>query len=295
MKLTDLRYAAAAADIGNFAGAAKALGLHASTISRRMSCFEDELGLSLFERGHAGVRLTSGGEAVMVHIRRALAELDAVSNAGHQSSTRGAGAVRLGIRMPPVGEPARGLLVGWRKSHPDVALTIVEINDQDLPMLLEQRQLDAAFIPSYLMWPRAAALSIYREPIVVAFPGDHVLTSRKTVTWREIEDETFLVQAWGENQAQRAFYTSLIGAEVKFQAHASSKQCILALVGAGYGVTLATQSQAEVSFPGVAFRAVDEPNAWVRVDLAWMPEMEEPAVGRFVAFVRDVARLRGLL
>src|SRR5262249_32251974 len=60
MEIRDLMYLEASAAAGNFTHAAKALGINTSTISRRVGRFEDELGLALFERGHAGVRLTSG-------------------------------------------------------------------------------------------------------------------------------------------------------------------------------------------------------------------------------------------
>ena len=82
MEIRDLMYLEASAAAGNFTRAAKSLGINTSTISRRVGRFEDELGLALFERGHAGVRLTSGGRAVLPHIQRALAELDAIRHAG---------------------------------------------------------------------------------------------------------------------------------------------------------------------------------------------------------------------
>ena len=53
--------------------------------------------------------------------------------------------------------------------------------------------------------------------------------------------------------------------------------------------------QSETIFPGVIFKPIDEPNAWVRVHLACVSEAEDPSVGRFVALVRDVARVRCLL
>jgi DNA-binding transcriptional LysR family regulator len=84
MNLADLQYLTASADAGNFARAAKAHGLHASTISRRIGRLEDELGLTLFERGSFGIRLTGGGRSVMVHVRRALTDLDAVHTAGRR-------------------------------------------------------------------------------------------------------------------------------------------------------------------------------------------------------------------
>ena len=103
MEIRDLMYLEASAATGNFTRAAKSLGINTSTISRRVGRFEDELGLALFERGHAGVRLTSGGKAVLPHIQRALAELDAIRHAGGQNGNGIVGEVRLGVRMPPIG------------------------------------------------------------------------------------------------------------------------------------------------------------------------------------------------
>src|SRR5579885_2603098 len=82
MDLSQLRYVVTAAEVGNFARAAEALGLNTSTISRRVGRLEDELGVTLFDRGRAGVRLTPSGRAVIVHVKRVLAELEMVKFAG---------------------------------------------------------------------------------------------------------------------------------------------------------------------------------------------------------------------
>ena len=44
----------------------------------------------------------------------------------------------------------------------------------------------------------------------------------------------------------------------------------------------------------VASLPIGEDDAWVQVELAWLPTSQEAAVGRFVAFLRDEARSRGL-
>jgi Bacterial regulatory helix-turn-helix protein, lysR family len=82
MEIGDLRYLTVSADAGNFSRAANILGRNASTLSRRIDRLENELGLPLFERGRGSVRLTSGGKAVLVPVRRALAEIDAIKAAG---------------------------------------------------------------------------------------------------------------------------------------------------------------------------------------------------------------------
>src|SRR6266436_4928796 len=146
MEIRDLEYLLASASAGNFGRAAKSLGLNTSTISRRIGRLEDELGLALFERGRSGVRLTAGGRAVMLHARRALAELDAVKRSGTQNGSGGVGEIRLGVRMPPIGEPLGSLLAGWHEKHPNVELTVSEMNDRDLAAALEERRLDVALM-----------------------------------------------------------------------------------------------------------------------------------------------------
>ena len=294
MEHRDLKYLSALAQAGSFSRAARSLGINASTISRRMGRLEDELGLSLFERKRTGVRITAGGKAVMVHVRHALAELDAIKRAGKQNGSGSVGEVRLGVRMPPIGEPLCGLLAGWHAKYPEVELTIFEMSECEIAFALNARQLDVAFMTTHTLWPHAAAVPIYRERLTAALPSGHVLAEREALDWTSLRDETFLVQGWNESQSAREFYASFLGSGTRFRAHAASKQSVFALVAAGFGITLATKSQSEAAFPGVVFRPIVDADAWVQVELAWTPDIEDAAVGRFVAFLRDEARLRRL-
>jgi hypothetical protein len=155
--------------------------------------------------------------------------------------------------------------------------------------------LDAALIPDFKLWPHASSLPICHERLIAALPVDHPLAVREALSWASFAGETILVQGWEESQAQRELFASFLGSGARFHAHAASKQSLFALVGAGFGITFAVQSQSEATFPGVVFRPIHEANARLAISLAWMPESEEPVVGRFIAFLRDEARLRRLL
>lgn len=292
MELLELQYFVAVADAGNFTQSAMLLGIDASTISRRISRLEDELGLTVFERKRSGARLTEGGKAVLLHVRRALAEIELVRSAGIKNGSGSVGLVRLGLGVTPTGEPLSGLLAAWRKSRPEVLLSIAELNVREIRSGLEGRRLDVAVIPSFMLWPGATALPIYCEPLVAALPVEHPLSARSALDWASLADETILVQTWAESGEQQEFFGSLLGGGARFQSHAASRQSMLALVSAGFGITITCRNQSETIFPGVIFKPIDEPNAWVRVHLAWMPEAEDPVVGRFVALVRDMARVR---
>ena len=294
MEIRDLEYVAASATAKNFGRAAASLGVTTSTISRRIGQLEDELGLALFERGHFGVRLTTAGKAMMPHVRRALGELDAVKHTGLQNSSGDAGEIRLGVRLPPIGEPISGLLGSWRRRHPHVVLTVAEMNDRDLAAALEERRLDVALMVGQAVPPHAVSLPLYQDRILVALPAWHPLAACPALAWEVLRNETVLVQGWEESQMARELYASFFGSGVNFQSHAASKQSVFALVSAGFGITLATASQSEVMFPGVVYRPVEDENASVPIALAWLPELQDAAAGRFVALLRDEARSRRL-
>ncbi len=115
------------------------------------------------------------------------------------------------------------------------------------------------------------------------------------MNWSDLRDETIQIQEWYESQTTRELYASLIGQSVRFSAHPVSKQSVFALVATGFGVTLATASQAEVTVPGVVFRPIAEANASVQIDLVWRPELEDGTIGRFVAYLRDETCSRRLI
>ena len=196
--------------------------------------------------------------------------------------------------MPPIGEPLRSLLARWRAKHPGVGLTIAEMNEWETQAAIQERRVDVALMTSHTLWPDAVTSPLYRERILAAIPSDHPLAAQKVLDWARLRKETFLVQGWNNSQSALAFYASFMGCGVKFRCHAASKQSVFALIAAGFGVTLATASQAEVVFPGVVYRPIREDNAWVQVELVWCPEVEDPAIGRFVAFMRDEALSRRL-
>jgi DNA-binding transcriptional LysR family regulator len=66
----DLRYILAVADAKSLAGAARALGVNHTTVLRRVTAFEERLGLRLFERLATGYVLTAGGEELIAAARQ---------------------------------------------------------------------------------------------------------------------------------------------------------------------------------------------------------------------------------
>lgn len=284
-----LRYLVAVVDAGSFSRAANILGLNPSTLTRRVGKFEDQLGLTLLERTRSGIQVTSAGRPVVQQVRRVLRELAAVIETAHANGSGEFGEIRIGTRMPLTTGPLLDILIAWRKAHPGILLRIFEMNDDELRNALVERRLEAAFIVRHALWPGSVHLPVFRERITATLPIYHELAQVDILTWDHLKGERFLTQGWNDSQTAREFFASLMGGAINFVSHASSKQSIFALVAAGYGVTLAVESQSKLSWPGVSFRPIGEPDAIVDVSIAWLAEREDAAAGLFVAFVRDHA------
>ncbi|MBA2480347.1 MAG: LysR family transcriptional regulator, partial [Planctomycetes bacterium] len=64
-----LRYLVAVADHGNFGRAARACSVAQPTLSAQIAQWERRMGVHVFERTNAGVRLTTAGERIVVQAR----------------------------------------------------------------------------------------------------------------------------------------------------------------------------------------------------------------------------------
>src|SRR6202012_142876 len=206
-----LNYLVVSADAGKLARAAKELGIETASLSRRVQRVEDELGLTVFERGHDGLKVTRGGAAVLNHARRVLAYFRALREAGSVSALGESGELRLGVRLALVGEPVSGMLAVWHARLPNGDLRVHELDDRDLIIGIEARRLDVAFMTKHTIWPRAVAEPLYQEALLVALPTRHRLARRPGLKWATLREETFLVQGWGESQTAREYYSSFFG------------------------------------------------------------------------------------
>ena len=295
MDLTDLNYLIAAAECGTFAGAARILNVRTSTISRSVSHLEDELGTSLFERTAAGTRLTASGADVLVHARKVQGDIQALRSEIQLRATASTGEVRLGITVPGLGNPIRDLLSQWRTDQPGVSINAIDLKEGDAAGAIIGRRVDAVLVPDFGLWPHADAVPVYTERFVAAIFKDDPLASHETLTWSSFTDTTLLIRTSDDNPNKRQVFSPLLESGVRFQPHAASMQTILGLVGCGFGSAIVQSGMATSTFANVVFKPIDEAAAAFQVHLAWNAEVKDPAIGKFVAFMRDQSRLNRAL
>jgi hypothetical protein len=77
-----------AVETGSFSGAVQSLSVKPSTITKRIVRLEDELGVTILERGAFGIRLTAADRELLVAVRGVLDAVDAVTRIGRSRGDR---------------------------------------------------------------------------------------------------------------------------------------------------------------------------------------------------------------
>ena len=67
-----------AVDTGSFSSAARELGYTQSGLTHMMNSLEEELGVSILQRGYYGIKLTQAGERILPYIRSLVMSEDAL-------------------------------------------------------------------------------------------------------------------------------------------------------------------------------------------------------------------------
>lgn len=141
----DLRFFLAVDRKGSVAGAARALGTNHSTVLRRLSSLEKNLGVRLFERLRTGYTMTSAGEQLIARLQGVNEQIEGAQRQLAGLDTRPAGS----IRVTSTDTLAHGLLMphlaAFRAAHPAIQLQLV-VNNTFLS--LTRREADVAIRPS---------------------------------------------------------------------------------------------------------------------------------------------------
>jgi len=190
-----LRILKEVADRGSFSAAAEALSYTQSAVSQQIAALEREAGSQLVTRGSRGIRLTEAGEALVRHADAILTRLaDAEAELEAIAGLRG-GRLRLAA-FPTVGATLMPLAIAtFRKRHPDVELTVKQLEPEDSLPMLKCGELDIALTIEPSTHGESDGLEtthLLDDPMFAALPLDHPLANKARVRLKDLKDEAWI-------------------------------------------------------------------------------------------------------
>ena len=247
LNLARLQVLCEVVSLGSFSAAAESLSYTQSAVSQSIARLEAETGAPLVVRGRRGVSPTAAGATLVSHaerifeqVREAEAEIAAVM--GVRSGRLRVGTFPSGgaTLMPPA-------VARFRRSHPDVVLTLEEGEPETIVPRLRAGELDLALLYEFPgARPRRRRLGaglrsvrLLEDPIRVAMPAEHPLASKPELVLTDLRDEPW-VQTSASSPYARYVVSACLGAgfEPTVAFESDDFDTIQGLVAAGVGVAL---------------------------------------------------------
>jgi LysR family hydrogen peroxide-inducible transcriptional activator len=239
LKLKDLRYLVALADLRHFGRAAARCHVSQPTLSAQLKKLEESLGVQLIERTPNNVTLTAAGEGIVARARRIVEASDEVVALARTQRDPLGGRLRVAL-LPTIGPYLLPHVAPFiRKSLPRLELRLYEY--QTAPMLekLHGGELDLGIIALPVDLAGLEARELYREPFVVALPERSPLAAKDTVKVADLKGETLLLLEEGHCLRDQALEVcSRVDVRDPQDFRATSLETLRQMVATGAGVTL---------------------------------------------------------
>jgi DNA-binding transcriptional LysR family regulator len=230
----------------SFSEAAGALNYTQSAVSQAIAALEAEAGVTLLERDRRGVRPTSAGERLLEHANRILTQLDAAeAELGAIAGVRG-GELRM-ASFPTAGATLMPLAIAsFRNAYPDVALSLVEAEPEEIAPRLRDGEFDLALLFEFegarVLGSGVRATPLFEDPMRLALPRAHGLSEKERITLEELADESW-VQTSEASACARHVVRSCraAGFEPQVSFESDDYLTVQGLVASGVGVALIPQ------------------------------------------------------
>ena len=245
MTLTELKYIVAVAREKHFGHAAEACFVAQPTLSVAIKKLEDELGVTIFERGGSEVTVTPIGAQIVAQAERVLEQTAAIKEIAKQNKDPLAGPLRLGVIYTIAPYLLPPLVKAMIEHVPQMPLVLQENFTVRLIELLRQGELDAAIMALPFADQGLMMLPLYDEPFVVALPKSHPWASRESIDAQELKSETMLLLGNGHCFRDQVLEVcpemsrlSTSGDGIARTFEGSSLETIRHMVASGIGITV---------------------------------------------------------
>lgn len=288
--LKQLRYFHALADQGHFGRAAEVCAISQPALSMQIKELEQELGMTLFERGGRQVHLTAQGEEVAAHVQRILAAVDELGTMAHAGTDGQLQRLRIGVIPTVAPYLLPRLIPSLTARFPGLDLRVRETLTATLIDELIQGRLDAAIVALPLSDPRLLETPLFQERFILVRPE---ADAPQPVPSRDaLREMRLLLLEEGHCFRDQALSFCNLPSRPREVLDGSSLTTLVQMVGAGVGVTLIPEIAVDVETrsANVSTSMLPDPQPTRTVGIVW--RKTSPLAGAF-SDISDVIKAAG--
>lgn len=291
MELRHLRYFIAVADHNSFTAAARRVHVSQSALSGQIRDLEDELGVTLFDRNNRAVALSPEGEVFIQEARQIVAHAERAREMALRASRGELGELTVGFCGPATASFLPSCVRDFRLGHPDVALSLRDINPVGQLVALVGDDIDVGFTRTIPKRYRELLISevLYREPVLAVLPASHPLTKKRAIRLIDLAEEPFVLYY---RDGEPEMFDTIIGMckRAKFSPRIIDSpdlvQTVLTWIESEQGVSLVPACVRLIRPTGVTFRKLDDDATLFDLVMVVQRGKRSPARDAFLEVVR---------
>jgi DNA-binding transcriptional LysR family regulator len=288
MELYQLRSFAAVAEAGHLTRAAERLHVSQPALSAQIRALEEALGVTLFERGSAGMTLTAAGRQILPAAREVLSRAAALRGLAQSIGGDVAGRVRVATLADPEILRLGAVLNAARDRHPLLEIELHHEVSGEAFAKVRDGELDAAYYYGPLSHPDIESLRLRTLVYRVAAPA----------AWKDqvenADDAAIAAMPWimtptiSTHHALAAHFFTSRGLVPTTVLEADNELVIRSLVVAGVGVALMREDLAEEAQREGGVCLWDDVRIETELRFLWPAARGgEPALAALIELVRD--------
>ena len=253
---------------GSITKGANECNLALSAASRRISEFEETVGMALLDRSVKGVTLTHAGHAVMQHALRLFQGFEQLSNELGEYSKGVKGHVRLWANMSALTEFLPSALASFLKDYPEIQVEVEEQLSGDIVRALMDGIAD---IGVFAQGPITTGLETHimgKDQLVIACSKDHPLSKRKSISFEECLQYDFVGLNRGSSLLElTSRCAEKIGKQMslRIQVRSYDAMCQMIAVNLGIGVLPIQACAAQIKAMGL--QTIQLEDSWAQRNL----------------------------
>jgi Transcriptional regulator len=225
-----------AVEYGSFTKAAEALNYTQSGVSRMIGDLETEWGVSLLERGRAGVSLTSDGLKLMPILQRICNEQQMLLAQVDNLRDMRSGLIRIGTFSSVATHWLPNIIKMFRKDYPKIDFELLLGDYTEIESWIQEGRVDFGF----LRLPASIELEtafLEKDRLLVVLPEDHPFADCDKFPMKELEKNPFmLLEKGAKAEISAIFERNQLTPQVHFTTW--DDYAIMAMVENGLGISI---------------------------------------------------------
>ncbi len=242
MNLKHLETFITVAELQSFTAAARKLFMSQPAVSFQIKSLEEDLQVTLFQRGDKRLTLTSAGKLIYPEAKKMVTRYQKIKAGIDDLRGLKTGHLVIGASTTP-GEYLIPLLIGgFRKKYPGIHVSLRVAGSGQVFQWLKEREVDIGVTGSAVSGNWVSCRPWLEDDLVLIASADHPWTRKDAVGIEDLMEEPFILREPGSGTRrsfeQKISQAGLDPARINLSMELGSTRAVITAVQAGLGVSV---------------------------------------------------------